>query len=204
MSTTSLRLPMRFNVAALQADVTAFAPSEWIAHFNQHYYQGDWSGIALRAVPGAAVALFPDPNATTEFVDTAAMDRAPAVQSVLSALACKTTSVRFLKLMAGSTIRRHRDYGLAVDDGEIRLHIPVRTHPNVEFMLNDERVEMGEGELWFLNFNHFHSVHNRSDIDRIHLVIDCIMNPWLNAFFAGPELLEGNIDARRHRSEPPA
>ena len=184
MSEPTLRLPMRFDVAALQADVAAFESADWIAHFNQHYYEGDWSGIALRAVAGAAVALYPDPDATTSFVATPAMARAPAVQSVLSALACETTSVRFLKLGAGATIRRHRDYDLGLEDGEIRLHLPIHTNPNVEFLLDDQRVELREGELWYLNFNLHHSVHNRSDADRIHLVIDCVVNPWLQAFFA--------------------
>ena len=103
---------------------------------------------------------------------------------MLGALACKTTSVRFLKLGAGATIRRHRDYDLGLEDGEIRLHLPIHTNPNVEFLLDDQRVELREGELWYLNFNLHHSVHNRSDADRIHLVIDCVVNPWLQAFFA--------------------
>lgn len=184
MSAPSLRLPLCFDLAALQADVAAFQSSEWIAHFNQHYYEGEWSGIALRAVAGADVALFPNPDATTDFVDTPALVRAPAVKAVLDALACETTSVRFLKLGAGATIRRHRDYDLGLEDGEIRLHLPIRTNPDVEFLLDDQRVDLREGELWYLNFNLYHSVHNRSEVDRIHLVIDCIVNPWLQTVFA--------------------
>lgn len=188
MSTTAdvLRLPMTFDAAALQADVAAFSTEEWIPHFNQHYYEGDWSGIALRKAADAKVALFPDPYTKNGYVGTEALLRAPAVASVLQSLACDTTSVRFLKLGAGSTIRRHRDYDLGFADGSVRLHLPIHTNPDVEFVLNQQRIDMREGELWFLNFNLFHSVHNRSANDRIHLVIDCVVNPWLAEFFEQP------------------
>ena len=45
-------------------------------------------------------------------------------------------------------------------------------------------MNMQPGEAWYLNFNLPHSVANRGTTDRIHLVIDCVMNPWLDAFFA--------------------
>jgi hypothetical protein len=38
---------------------------------------------------------------------------------------------------------------------------------------------MNEGELWYLNVNQPHHVTNRSTTDRIHLVIDCVVNDWL-------------------------
>ena len=47
---------------------------------------------------------------------------------------------------------------------------------------------MAEGELWFLNFNKYHSVDNRSRVDRIHLVVDCVINDWLR------QLLEGSAN----------
>ena len=67
----------------------------------------------------------------------------------------------------------------------MRLHVPVHTNADVDFVLDDQRVPMAEGELWFLNFNKYHSVDNRSSVDRIHLVIDCVINDWLR------QLLEG-------------
>ena len=42
---------------------------------------------------------------------------------------------------------------------------------------------MKEGEAWYLNFNLKHSVVNRSAEDRVHLVIDCVLNDWLREFF---------------------
>lgn len=175
----TLRLPLRFDPLRLQADADTFAAHEWAPHFNRHIYEGDWSGIALRALPGAPEALFSDPYAKASFADTAAMARVRYIPEVLAAIPCELTSVRLLKLAAGSSIRRHRDYRLGPEDGEVRLHIPVRTDADVVFLLDEARVPMAEGELWFLNFNHYHSVANESRVDRIHLVIDCVVNDWL-------------------------
>lgn len=186
MTVSRLRLPLSFDPQRLQADAAQFAAGEWTAHFNQQIYRGEWSGVALRAVPGAGVSLYPDPAAKGAFADTAAMQRLAYIPTVLDAIPCAKNSVRLLKLAAGSNIRRHRDYYLGPEDGEVRLHVPVVTHPDVEFVLDDERVPMAEGELWFLNFNHYHSVDNRSPVDRIHLVIDCVVNDWLR------ELLESH------------
>lgn len=176
---SALRLPLSFDPPRLQEDAAVFAADEWIAHFNRPVYQGDWSGVALRAVPGAGVALFPDPSATQAFADTEAMRRLRYIPEVLDAIPCAKNSVRLLKLAAGSSIRRHRDYYLGPEDGEVRLHVPVRTNADVEFVLDDRRVPMAQGELWFLNFNKYHSVDNRSAEDRVHLVIDCVVNDWL-------------------------
>jgi aspartyl/asparaginyl beta-hydroxylase (cupin superfamily) len=180
---TSWKLPLTFDAERLRQDAAAFQPEEWTPHFNIHNYQGDWSVVALRAAKGAVVAIYPDPFAKDGYAETPQMSRCSYVPEVLSALLCETTSARFLKLGAGAFIRRHRDYKLGLEDGEVRLHIPVFTNPQVEFLLDDKRVEMQAGETWYLNVNFYHSVNNQSSQDRIHLVIDCVVNDWLRALF---------------------
>jgi mannose-6-phosphate isomerase-like protein (cupin superfamily) len=61
----------------------------------------------------------------------------------------------------------------------VRLHIPVITNREVEFVLNQVHVVMNEGDCWYLNVNQPHRVANRGATDRIHLVIDCVVNDWL-------------------------
>lgn len=190
MTISILKFPFSFDPQLLQKDACGFAADDWIPHFNTQYYEGDWSGIALRAAKGAHVQLYSDPNATEGFVDTLMMERCSYVPKVLETFQCEMTSVRFLRLSAGSHIRRHRDYQLGFEDGEIRIHIPVVTNPQVEFILNDERVYMKEGEAWYLNFNHYHSVNNSSSTDRIHLVMDCVVNDWLLSHFQEASLIK--------------
>jgi len=180
--TPTLKLPLAFDTKDLQGDLANFSSSDWVPHFNIHYYEGDWSGIALRAPNNGRVDLFPDPEAKS-FVDTPAIDKCPSVRAVLSKFECETQSVRFLRLLPGSKIRHHRDYELSLEDGLARVHIPVRTSTEVEFYLDDKRIEMNEGEAWYLNFNLYHSVENNGQDERIHLVIDCVVNDWFRSFF---------------------
>lgn len=177
-----LRLPFEFDAESLKGDLQNFAPEDWTPHFNTQNYEGDWSGIALRATEGAHVQLYPDPTATG-FEDTEMLSRCTYIPAVLKAFECELETVRFLRLGAGATIREHRDYKLGFEDGIARVHIPVKTNSQVEFFLNRKRVEMQEGEAWYLNFNLHHSVKNNSDEDRVHLVVDCIVNDWLREFF---------------------
>ncbi len=183
MTPATLKFPFEFNIEKLQADAAQFAPDEWLMHFNTPIYQGDWSGIALRAVKDAPSPLYPDPFTENGFVETEQMQRCDYVREVLSAFECDLTTVRFLKLGAGAWIRPHRDYQLGIEDGEIRIHIPVATNPQVEFVLDNQKIEMKEGEAWYLNFNLHHSVRNGGASDRIHLVVDCVVNDWIRAFF---------------------
>lgn len=179
---STLKFPFGFNAAELKNDLRNFAPEDWTAHFNTQYYEGDWSGIALRAAKDAPVELYPDPTASS-YTDTEMLARCAYLPEVLAAFKCEIETARLLRLTVGSNIREHRDYKLGFEDGVVRIHIPMQTNPKVEFYLGGEFVQMSEGEAWYLNFNLKHSVKNGGAEDRIHLVIDCILNDWLREFF---------------------
>lgn len=178
-----LQLPLSFDPARLQADLAMLAPEEWVRHFNKPYYEGEWSGVALRSVNGEDGRLYPDPTARAQYADTPTLARCPYFQEVLATFQCPLEAARLLMLRAGSSIREHKDYNLGYDDGEVRFHIPVVTDAAVEFYLNQQRVVMREGECWYLDFNLPHRVVNNSSVDRVHLVIDCVVNDWVRALF---------------------
>jgi ribosomal protein S18 acetylase RimI-like enzyme len=175
----AVKLPFQFEVARLQADLSCVTADEFVPHFNTAYYQGDWSAVPLRSVDGRTDQIYPDPTAKNSFADTPLLARCAYIREVLATLNCPLQAVRFLRLKAGSVIKEHRDHELGFEDGEIRLHIPVITNPEVEFVLNLVRVVMNEGECWYLNVNQPHHVANRGATDRIHLVIDCVVNDWM-------------------------
>lgn len=182
----TLRLPFSFDAAALKADLANFAESDWTPHFNQSYYEGDWSGIALRAAKGAHLDIYPDP-AATGFEDTDMLGRCAYIPKALDIFECELESVRFLRLGAGAKILEHRDYMLSIEDGVARIHVPVVTNPQVEFRLGGKLLQMGEGDAWYLNFNLPHSVVNNSPATRVHLVVDCIANEWLRNVLGGKQ-----------------
>lgn len=176
-----LRLPFAFDTTALQRDLAALGSSDWIAHFVTQNYTGDWSVLPLRGKAGAThpvMMIYADPTCT-DFADTRFLDACPYYKDVLSRLHCPLQSVRLMRLTPGSIIKEHRDHDLAPETGNVRLHLPITTSPDVDFLLNGTRVLMQPGELWYLRLADPHSVHNRGQKDRVHLVIDASMNDWL-------------------------
>lgn len=198
----SCKLPLSFNPQDLKRDLDLINPADWVAHFNTGYYEGEWSGVALRSVGGVATQLYPDPNNDGPIADTAILARCPNLQRVLATFECTVRSARLLKLTPGSRIKEHRDYNLGFDDGEIRLHVPIVTNAGVDFFLDGRRVELNEGECWYLDFNLPHAVENRGLTDRIHLVIDCVVNDWIRELLpATPNVTE---QAPSHPTKEPS
>jgi len=182
MAVAHWKLPMTFDVERLQADLAGIGEEEWTAHFNTNYYDGLWSGIALRTTEGAHVPLYPDPSKNS-YVDLDILRRCPYIGEVLAGFACPLQLVRLLRLSPGSNIKEHRDYNLSYEDGEVRVHIPIQTNPAVEFIVDGKVLPMGEGESWYINFNLPHRIYNGGATDRVHLVIDCVLNDWLREMF---------------------
>jgi hypothetical protein len=86
-------------------------------------------------------------------------------------------------LAVGAEVKPHSDHCLGYEDGSFRLHIPIITNSEVEFILDGNRIIMNEGECWYIDANFVHSVANRGTNDRIHLVVDGIRNDWTDHLF---------------------
>jgi Aspartyl/Asparaginyl beta-hydroxylase len=160
----------------------------WQLHYQKLHYEGDWSAIPLRSVNGEAGNIFVSPEINPEYKDTVFLDNCIYFREVLSSFHCPLLAVRLLKLNAGAVIKEHKDAELCYEMGEIRIHIPVVTHEEVEFYLDKERMNVKEGECWYMNFNLRHSVNNKSKTARIHLVIDAVVNDWVSEMFAKPAI----------------
>lgn len=181
VSNDHIRLPLCFDAIQLQKDLARIPEDAWIQHFNTQGYDGDWAGVALRGPAGAThpiLALHPAPDAN-DWADTDVLERCEYISEVLAAFHCPMQSVRLLRLGPGAEIKEHRDHALGLEDGMARIHVPIITNPDVEFVLNQQRVVMSEGESWYLNFNLPHRVANYGTVDRVHLVLDCTVNAWL-------------------------
>jgi Aspartyl/Asparaginyl beta-hydroxylase len=180
-----LRLPLDFDAARMAADLTGAAAAGWTEHFVKQNYNGDWSVIALRAPAGAShpvQMIYSDPSCT-EFVDTPMLAAAPYLRQVLGRFACPLQAARLMRLAPDSLIKEHRDHDLAYEQGMVRIHIPVTTNAAVDFRLNGRRCTMPAGSSWYLRLADPHSVANRGDSDRVHLVIDAAVNDWVEALF---------------------
>ena len=117
------------------------------------------------------------------------------VFKILENLPCKYERVRFMKLEAGKIIGKHSDKidkDLGFDDGQIiRVHVPIRTNDDVVFSLFESsrakvahEYRLKTGHYYYTDVTKPHAVRNMSDVDRIHLVVDCYANDTLRTMVA--------------------
>jgi hypothetical protein len=173
------RLPLHFDAEALRAAVAALPEDAWQPHFNTGYYEGEWSGIALRAFDDAPLPLGPGRG------EPCATGHCDAFWSgQLARLDTGLRGARLLRLGAGGRIREHRDYDLGQPDGDLRVHIPIITDSQVEFLLDGRRIPMQAGECWFLDLSRPHRVENHGGVGRVHLVVDCRRSAWIETQIA--------------------
>jgi Aspartyl/Asparaginyl beta-hydroxylase len=176
-----LQLPFACDPDRLVGDLRRLASVEWINHYVKQNYEGDWSVIPLRGKAGAThpvMQIYSDPTCQS-FDDTPVLDDCPYFREVLDKFACPLRAVRLMRLTPGSVIKEHVDLDLSVEEGTARIHIPVTTNEHVEFYLNRSRVVMPVGTVWYLRLSDPHSVHNKGDADRVHMVIDASVNDWV-------------------------
>jgi len=181
-----VRLPLAFDVPSMTADLLALQGPDWVGHFVKQNYSGDWSVLPLRAPAGETHPIrmiYSDPSAT-EWVDTPWLDRAPALRQAIEMFRCPVTVVRLMRLGAGSRIHEHSDHDLMAESGIARIHVPVTTDPGVTFLLNGTPVTMAPGEAWYLRLADPHAVRNEGAIDRVHLVLDVVVDAWLERMLA--------------------
>jgi hypothetical protein len=176
-----VRLPFEFDPLLLVRDLQSLVGVDWIRHFVPQNYEGEWSVIPLRGKAGArhpVTMIYSDPTATT-FENTPMLKGCAYFREVLEAFACPLRSVRLMRLGPGSTIKEHTDLDLSAEGETARIHVPITTNPGVEFYLNGSRVVLEAGTAWYLRLSDPHRVHNKSESDRVHMVIDATVNDWL-------------------------
>ena len=176
-----IKFSQSYNINTLRSELEAVLKEEWPLHFNQRDFNGDWRSISLRSASGESNDIYAHPEST--YSNTPILGLMPYVNSILEAWHCEKEAVRLLSLAPGSHIKPHRDPGCAYQDGIFRIHIPIITNPDVYFTLEEEKLHLGAGECWYLNFAATHSIVNNGSMPRVHLVIDGIRNSWTDNVF---------------------
>jgi hypothetical protein len=176
-----VQLPFEFDVQKLLQDLACVQDDEWMAHPHTKAYEGIWDITALMSTNGDTRQIVAAEN--QEYKPTPLLKRTHYIQEVIDTFETKVEAVRFMKLGAGSIIKTHRDRGSHYDDGLARLHIPVATNEDVEFILDGQREKMDIGCCYYIDADAPHSVENYGKTDRIHLLIDCHINEWLKNIF---------------------
>jgi len=177
------KLACAVHVAILQREVDQLVQDPWVDHVNKKDYEGGWDVLPLRCqrqhlnahpiLQGFAIADGDD------WENLPVLQQCPEIIAIFTQLQCTIKAARLMRLKAGAEIKPHRDHELSIEFGEARLHVPIHTSDAVSFFVDNKKIPMCAGELWYFNADQIHEVYNYGSEDRINLVIDCVANEWL-------------------------
>jgi hypothetical protein len=161
------RLPRRFDVARLQAEVEALPASAWAPHPNS--IPGNSSVRLISAAGGE------NDRVDGEMLATAHLAQTPYIRQVLASFGVPWSRTRLLRLAPGATVPQHADINYHWFY-RVRLHVPVVTREEVRFTCDGTTVHMAAGEAWVFDNWRLHEVANPTPDARIHLVADTVGN----------------------------
>ena len=186
----------------------------WANHYSSYNIRQSWSAISLKGYsedpafivkPAEMSKKWKEENASllqNAVVETSAFLAFPSVHTLLNKLGCETQRIRFMRVRAeDGGLSRHADItdkeaGATV--GKIaRLHIPIQTNPECLFKAWDldgtpRSEHLPSGSLWYLDTRKPHAVSNKhGSLDRIHLVVDAVVNAGLEDWIFKKVLFPG-------------
>ena len=109
------------------------------------------------------------------------------VEEILEPLPCEFQRIRFAKLLPGAFLEPHTDaidQSFGLQDGEIaRIAVPLQTNDKATFSVYpqgkdgpERKMHLNLGHYYYTDVKGWHSIENKGDTDRVHLLIDCISN----------------------------
>jgi hypothetical protein len=183
---------------------------EYQNHYSKYNKSKSWGAISLRGY-SQDPTFIENPKCMNdkwhkehegenfELQDTEMRALFPEVEKILEHIPGVYHRIRFMRLKpGGGELQRHTDQvepdaGVR-DERLIRLHVPIKTNPRVEFSAwncdgEKRSTNMVQGSTWYLDIRKPHTAINHGDDERIHLVIDVESNEKLRT------LLRSGIEA---------
>jgi hypothetical protein len=161
-----IQLPLRFDAAALAAEVLAVEEENWRPH--PQGFPGN-SALPLVAVHG-------DPNndgVAGPMRPTPLLARFRYLNQVLSSLGAVLGRTRLMRLSGQAEVSPHIDQAYYWAE-RMRIHVPILTQPSVRFYCGEAVINMAAGECWIFDTWRLHRVHNDAEDVRVHLVADTV------------------------------
>ena len=166
LATEFLRLPLTFDAPRLADEISQFDERDWRPH--PQGYPGN-TALALIAADG-------DPDSDEvkgPMRPTPHLDRCPYLRQVLAAFHAVWGRTRLMRLDGNAEATPHSDTNYYWTQ-HVRVHVPIVTDANVQFVCGEKSVHMNAGEAWIFDTWQRHNVINPHPTRRIHLVADTI------------------------------
>ena len=183
----------KINTELMREEIKNF--NKWT---NKDPFTHKWKSITLKSYNGENQDFLEKHyfgvKEDNKFLYTENINHFLNIRFFLECLNCEIYLVRLLKLEKGGLIKYHTDGMVFREEKElIRIHLPIITDEKnivkIGYPLQEPaagysiwnaitfyKKNLEEGYLYYINVNTLHSVENRSEIDRVHLVIDLKQN----------------------------
>ncbi|MEC9341967.1 MAG: sulfotransferase [Pseudomonadota bacterium] len=168
LSAEFYRLPLRFDAERLREEVESMDETDWRPH--PQGFAGN-SALILVSRDGEINDDMSGPMAPTPL-----LERCPYLKQVMASFNTVIGRSRLMRIEAGEQVNEHTDIHYYWRD-RVRVHVPIVTHPSVEFWCAGKQVHMAAGEAWTFDNWRMHTVLNPSSHRRIHLVMDTVGSP---------------------------
>lgn len=166
LETEFYKLPLKFDAQKLAQEVAQFTEDEWQPH--PQGFAGN-SALILVSLNGNER----DDSLKGVMQPTKYLQRCPYLRQVLASLGTVVGRTRLMRLSGQEQVTMHTDVNYYWQQ-RVRVHVPIVTFPEVQFICNDRIVNMAEGETWIFDTALMHNVINPTPKTRIHLVSDTV------------------------------
>ena len=161
-----IQLPLRFDAAALAAEIRALGEAAWMPH--PEGFAGN-SALPLISANGD-----PASNAITgPMRPTPLLERCPLMLHTLATIGAVWGRSRLMRLSGNAEVTAHVDTNYYWRE-RMRVHVPIVTQPTVRFICGEAELNMRPGECWIFDTWRRHNVINAAQDERIHLVADTV------------------------------
>lgn len=166
LNSAFLQLPLAFDADRLALELAAIPESAWRPHPEGHPGNAALPLVARSGNPaddGVSGAMRPTPI----------LGALPQLQQAMAALDTVIGRTRLMRLDGNAEATAHCDVNYYWQE-RYRVHIPILTTPQVQFVCGDESVHMSAGQCWVFDTTRRHNVINPQPTRRIHLVVDTV------------------------------
>ena len=140
-----IQLPLRFDAAALAAEIRALGEAAWMPH--PEGFAGN-SALPLISANGD-----PASNAITgPMRPTPLLERCPLMLHTLATIGAVWGRSRLMRLSGNAEVTAHVDTNYYWRE-RMRVHVPIVTQPTVRFICGEAELNMRPGECWILQLN---------------------------------------------------
>jgi len=188
-----IRLPYRFDAAAVRADVEALPDALWQPH--PRGVEGH-EVLALVSAEGQSdLARFEG-----EMLATEALDGLPAVQNLLAALDTVIGRSMLVRVAAGNSAPRLVDAG-SYWHRRVRVVLPIQSSPELVWTVGEEaRQVIPEGQAWLVDGWRGYQHGKATDQALIYLIVDTVGSA---SFWSTVNSADRPLDPARESSMSP-